>query len=201
MKTRLFKHYATSFTMLMALLIAGFTAGCEIEKTRDGEMPDVDVQVDADTGQLPAYDIEGPDIDVGTRTTTIEVPKVVVVMEEEEVEVPYIDIDGPNDEDGEEQTIAVAIESTTLYDVDIEEIYMVNNQLWVVSELEVERDEPLEKATRVTDQVMVDAPVMEVHHYIIGERPADFTATNYHFISSRDEIASDLASAKAVYRR
>jgi len=44
-----------TFLMTLLSLSLGFaTVGCDVEKTRDGEMPDVDV----DGGQLPGYDVD-----------------------------------------------------------------------------------------------------------------------------------------------
>ena len=79
-------------------------AGCEVEKTEEGEMPQVDVEggnlpeyeinkteegempdVDVEGGNLPQYDVEGPDVDIGTTT--------------KEVEVPTVDVDMPDDDD------------------------------------------------------------------------------------------------------
>lgn len=62
---------------------AGQLPEYEVEKVQEGEMPDVDVDVSG--GNLPEYDVEGPDVDVGTKTV--------------EVEVPDIDVDLPDDGD------------------------------------------------------------------------------------------------------
>jgi hypothetical protein len=54
------------------MLIA--TAGCEVKKTAEGEMPDVEVK----GGQLPSYDVKTPDVDVHMEKKEIEVPTVDV---------------------------------------------------------------------------------------------------------------------------
>lgn len=51
-------------------------AACQVEKTQDGKLPEV--SVDATGGALPKYDVQGPEVKVGTKTTTIEVPTVEV---------------------------------------------------------------------------------------------------------------------------
>jgi hypothetical protein len=79
------------------LLLA--VAGCEVEKTADGDLPDVDVSgdavalpeyevsktkegrmpdvdVDVEGGKLPEYDVDGPDVDIEKKT--IEVPTIDV---------------------------------------------------------------------------------------------------------------------------
>lgn len=66
--------------------------GCDVDQTEEGEMPDVDVE----GGNLPEYDVDAPDVDVGTREETITVPDVDVnapeedeMMEDEPTEDPY----------------------------------------------------------------------------------------------------------------
>jgi len=60
-----------------------FVTGCAVSQEEPGEAPSVDVE----EGELPEYDVEGPEVDVGT--------------EEEEVTVPDVDVELP-DEDGEQ---------------------------------------------------------------------------------------------------
>ena len=67
-------------------------AACDVDQTEEGEMPEVDVDVSGDAGNLPEYDVEGPDVDVDTGTTTVEVPTVDV------------DVSGPDDAEGEPVT-------------------------------------------------------------------------------------------------
>lgn len=50
-------------TVLLALSI-----GCRVEQQRAGELPDVDVAVEP--GQLPKYEIEGPDVTVSRLKTS-----------------------------------------------------------------------------------------------------------------------------------
>jgi hypothetical protein len=60
---------------------------CDVDKTKDGEMPDVDVN--ATGGQLPEYNVEGPTVNVGTENKTVQVPTV-------DVDAPDDDGDGNN---------------------------------------------------------------------------------------------------------
>ncbi|NNC87146.1 MAG: hypothetical protein HKN82_01660 [Akkermansiaceae bacterium] len=81
-----------------------FLTACDVDQTAEGELPKVDVSgdpgalpkveitesgrlpsvdVDVKGGKLPAYDVDGPDVDVGTKEVTIKVPTV--------------DVDLPND--------------------------------------------------------------------------------------------------------
>ncbi|HSM10627.1 MAG TPA: hypothetical protein VK827_03550 [Lysobacter sp.] len=58
--------------------------GCRAEKTQEGELPEVDVT--AEGGQMPEYEVETADVDVGTREETVTVPDVDVTMPDEQPE-------------------------------------------------------------------------------------------------------------------
>jgi hypothetical protein len=51
-------------------------AACQVEKKQEGKMPDVDVNVSG--GQLPKYNVQGPNVEVGTVNKTVELPTVKV---------------------------------------------------------------------------------------------------------------------------
>lgn len=80
---------------------------CDVNKTQDGEMPDVDVEggnmpeyevtqteegempdVDVDGGELPEYEVDTADVDVEMETKEVEVT------------VPEVDVEMPEDDDG-----------------------------------------------------------------------------------------------------
>jgi DUF4097 and DUF4098 domain-containing protein YvlB len=67
-------------SLLVAPLFAVGMAACEVEQTEEGDVPEVEVE----EGQLPAYDVEGPDVEVTEDTVT----------------VPDVDVDRPEDEPG-----------------------------------------------------------------------------------------------------
>lgn len=66
-----------------ALLTCTLLIGCDVEKTQEGELPNVDVDVDSEGGQMPKYDVETPEVDVGTEKETVTVPDVDVTMPDE----------------------------------------------------------------------------------------------------------------------
>lgn len=70
-------------SLLVAPLFAVGMTACDVDQTEEGDMPDVEVQ----EGELPAYDVEGPDVNVTEDTVT----------------VPNIDVNSPNNE-GELET-------------------------------------------------------------------------------------------------
>ena len=61
--------------ILMGVSCLSFTA-CNVEKTKEGEMPDVNVTMNG--GQLPEYNVTGPEVNIGTENRTVEVPTVEV---------------------------------------------------------------------------------------------------------------------------
>ena len=65
-----------SIASLAALLC--IAPGCDVDKTQEGELPDMNVDVEGDPGQMPEYDVETPEVDVTTETETVEVPDVDV---------------------------------------------------------------------------------------------------------------------------
>ena len=63
-------------------------------------MPSVDV--DAKGGQMPEFDVDVAEIQVGTEKKDVTVPKPIVVVEEEQIDVPDVDVKMP--EDASQQT-------------------------------------------------------------------------------------------------
>jgi len=66
-------------TSLIAPLAIGLAA-CDVDQTQEGDMPEVEVT----GGQMPEYDVETADIDVGTEEKTVEVPDVDITMPDAE---------------------------------------------------------------------------------------------------------------------
>lgn len=185
---------------LMAISSIGLYS-CDIDKTKDGELPTVDVDVDTDPGKLPEFDVDWVDINVGTTTKTITVPTVEIVMEEREVEVPYINAEWPDEyDDVAEQTIAVEAEVTGHeYDMEIQEVYATGDKLIVISSLEKEDQEIGSKVMRVSDQIVINAPDLTVKHYIVGDKPARGFNNNYTYIANKSTISKRLKNAKKIY--
>lgn len=71
----------------LALLVAAtfFAWGCDVDQTQEGELPDVDVE----GGEMPEYDVDAPDVDVGTREETVTVPDIDIdSADEDEMDDP-----------------------------------------------------------------------------------------------------------------
>lgn len=184
---------------LSLIMLAVSLASCQIEKEQAARLPEVDVEVEP--GRLPEYDIKGPDVNVGVTKRTVTVPKVIVVQEQQTVEVPYIDVDLPGVE-RKERTITSEVEVPSAgYNLEIQNVYAANNELWVVSRLEEENPNAPKTTVRVSDRVVMNAPDIPVRQYIIGERPNGNFNEQYTFINSRSEIDSQLANAKQLYSK
>lgn len=89
------KYFIIVPALLLALMLQ---ASCSVEQTEEGELPDVNIEVES--GKLPDYDLDLADIDIKTEKKTVQVPKVV--MEEKVIEVPTVDVEMPNDDDDNE---------------------------------------------------------------------------------------------------
>ena len=71
-------------TILVAAGCLGIAA-CDVDQTKEGELPDV--EVNATGGEMPEFDVDAPTVNVGTENKTIEVPTV--------------DVDAPQDDNKE----------------------------------------------------------------------------------------------------
>jgi|GEM_PF-1515229 len=91
------KYFIMVPLLLLALIMM---ASCNVEKTDEGKMPDVDVEVDS--GELPEYDVELPDVDIRTEQKTVTVPDVDVEMKKTQVEVPTVEVTMPDENNDEE---------------------------------------------------------------------------------------------------
>lgn len=80
-------------SLVLVLLLAMSLAACSVEKTEEGEMPEVSVE----GGNLPEYDVDAADVDVGTQTTTVTVPDVDVSTETTTITTPDVDVNPPSD--------------------------------------------------------------------------------------------------------
>lgn len=97
------KAILKSAALVVALGSVLSLSACNVEKTQEGELPDVDVN--AKSGQLPEYEVETADVDVNTKETTVKVPDVDVDVSSNEatVPVPDVDVNMPEENDAAEE--------------------------------------------------------------------------------------------------
>src|SRR3546814_4262088 len=76
--------------LVVLAVVGAFAFGLvDIDRTREAALPEVKTE----GGQLPAFDVDTADVNVGTTTETVEVPKVKVGTTEEKVELPTVDVE------------------------------------------------------------------------------------------------------------
>ncbi|KQC33260.1 hypothetical protein AAU57_07980 [Nonlabens sp. YIK11] len=186
--------------LLSIFALIAILTSCDIKKTDGGELPEVDVDVEAEAGELPEYDVDWMDVDVTTTTRTVEVPKLVVVMEEEQVEVPVLDVDMPGDK--MERTLTVEAEiAGTDQDLEIQEVRATNNKLYVISTLEDNGTDLEGKTIRRQDQVVLNAPSLDVEYIIVGEKPNRIFNNNNRYFADMSSLDDDIANAKVIYNK
>ncbi|HBR53157.1 MAG TPA: hypothetical protein EYN07_13895 [Flavobacteriaceae bacterium] len=182
--------------------IALFTSSCDIDKKGKTELPEVDVEVDVEEGNLPEFDVDWADVDISTTTKMVEVPKVVVVMEEEEIEVPTIDIDMPDDTEKYEQELIVEAEVEDVeHEIKIQEIRATNNRLYVIASLTALESTLGDKTLRVQDQVSLNAPDLDVKYIVIGEKPDRIFNNNNMYVASMNDLPATVKDAEVIYKR
>ncbi len=187
---------------LFLITISIAVLSCNIKKEEKGELPEIDVDVTADAGKLPEYEVNWADVNVGTTTKTVEIPKVVIIMEEEQVEVPFIDVDMPNDEEKEERTLMIEAEVTeNEHEINIEEIWASGKKLFVISELSKKEKTIGDKKMRISDQVTLNAPDLEVKHYIVGDKPDRVFNTQHTYVSDLETLKSKVGDYKVIYSK
>lgn len=82
------KLITTAISSSAVFVGASLLSSCDVDKTAAGELPDVDVDVSAEAGKLPEYEVRGPDVQTGTKTIEVEVPTVDVDIPEEDENEP-----------------------------------------------------------------------------------------------------------------
>lgn len=82
----------TAAILAIALLALSMGA-CRVTQTEKGEMPEVEVK----EGNLPKYDVDGPQVEVGTKETTVTVPDIDISTPDDP---DYQDDDLDDDQEG-----------------------------------------------------------------------------------------------------
>jgi hypothetical protein len=188
------------WTVVGCLAVFG-AAGCTTEQTQPGEAPDIDV--DVDPGQWPEYKVNWADVDVGTREQTVTVPVVRIEQETRQVTVPYIDITPPGGGEREERTIQVNVDVPHAgYDLQITEVRASGDDLWVIAQLNERDPAGAQAMTRVSDQVVVNAPAdLDVRKVIVGQ-PQGTGGGEHRFVDSVSTLNQTIPKgSRVIYQR
>ena len=188
----------TTLTFVAALALM---TGCDVDQTQEGELPDVDI--DVQEGALPAYDVDVVDVDVGMKTKTVEVPKVAVYFEEEEVEVPYIDATWPNEERYKQRKdVTITAKAVVLnqnHELKIAEVYVAGDELIVISKIvTVARGGVSGREFPVQDTIVVKAPNLDVNHYLITDIEG-IDSDDLEIIRMKTDIDIDWDNARSLF--
>jgi hypothetical protein len=184
------------------LIVFSFMA-CTAEQTREGRLPEVDIDVDADPGRWPEYEVNWAEVDVGTRDQTVTVPVVRVTKEKRQITVPYIDINPPGASTREERTVTMELDVPHAgYDLTITEVRAAADNLWVIGRLTPADDKAAAKVvTRISDRVIVNAPDdLDVRKVIVGDRPEGVDNQQYRFVDSVSALNIP-SEARSLYQR
>lgn len=76
--------------IVVVVIILFATGFWDVNQTEEGALPEVDVS--AEGGELPAFDVDSKEVVVGTTETNVEVPDIDVDTQETEVEVPVVGV-------------------------------------------------------------------------------------------------------------
>jgi uncharacterized lipoprotein len=64
-------------TLILLAAASGLgLAACDVDQTKNAQLPDVDVNVSG--GQAPEFNVTGPEVNVGMENRTVQVPDVDV---------------------------------------------------------------------------------------------------------------------------
>jgi len=97
-------------TMITTALVSAAAVGlsaCDVRKTQEGNVsvPKYEVEKKAEGDvTLPKYDVKGPDVQVGSKQTTVNVPDVDVRAEKKTITVPDVDVKTGGEKRAEEST-------------------------------------------------------------------------------------------------
>ena len=170
----------------IGLALALFTS-CDINKKDSAELPEVDVDVETEAGELPEYDIEWADVDISTKTETVE--------------VPTIDVDMPDEENVEQSLVVEAEITDTEKDLEIQEVRASNKMLYVIANLEDLGTDIQDQTMRIQDQVNLNAPDMSVKYIIVGERPDRVFNNKDAYYNTMSDLPQKVQEADVIYSR
>lgn len=88
-------------TLAMFCCVSAALLGCDVDVKDEGELPDVDMQVEP--GRAPDVEVRGPDVDVHAEEREITVPDVDVDVDtkKEPITVPDVDVTIPQENENE----------------------------------------------------------------------------------------------------
>lgn len=71
----------------LAVVALAALGACDVDQTQEGELPEVNVS----GGEMPEYDVDAANVEVGTTNQQVEVP--TIETETTTVETPTVDVE------------------------------------------------------------------------------------------------------------
>ena len=99
-----------------------------------------------------------------------------------------------------ELSIAVTVPDPA-WRVSIEEIYIVENELWVISGLQRTSGLAAQMITIAKDTVNINAPMLAIKHYVFGKTWNWKNNEGYIFVDSKNVIDTELTKAEKIYEK
>lgn len=84
-------RHARLVALPLALIVGLGFAGCRVQKTEDGKVPEVQVK----DGKLPKYEVDTAKVEVKQQPVNVDVPKVEVKKDTVQMDVPKVKVTMP----------------------------------------------------------------------------------------------------------
>lgn len=107
---------------------------------------------------------------------------------------------GPTEGDGKN---IISIELTVpdaAWEIEINEIYEVENELWVIAELNRKAGFAAQVISKIKDSVEIHHKKLTVKNYVIGKTWQWENKEEFHFIKSRSDIEDYIKNRKQIYK-
>ena len=105
---------------------------------------------------------------------------------------------------GEKQLREISIALTVpnpAWTLSIREVWIVGDELWVISRLTRVSDMAAQVITTVSDKITIMTPNLPIKHYVVGKTWNWGGQGGHVFIESRDVLKDDLRSGERIYKK
>ena len=87
------------------------------------------------------------------------------------------------------------------HNLEIQEIWASGDILYVISKLEATSQSIGNQKMRVSDQVTLYAPDLNIKHYIVGVKPDRVFNMQYDYLDSTDNLKASLKDYAVIYTK
>ena len=158
---------------------------------------------DASSSEKASYDLELPTVEVGTVERVMNLPEVDVSMVRKVVRLPFVKLHWKGATDVREQTLQISVlVPHTGYDLQIRELYLVEDELVLISSLEeTDPNRPRsEEPSPLRDQMVVSGPPLKLRRYVVTEKLVDVEAQgSARLVGTREELQPLLEPGRKIW--